>query len=115
MPLFEYECTKCGNRFEKIQKFSDRTVKTCPKCKGKVERLPSAPAIQFKGTGWYITDYARKKDSSSDDKSSKGSSDSSDDKSSKGSSGSSDDKGSKSDDKSSASKKAKPSSKKGSD
>jgi len=60
LPLFEYECEKCGHRFEKIHKFSDRSVKSCPKCKGKVKRLPSAPAIQFKGTGWYITDYARK-------------------------------------------------------
>ncbi len=106
MPLFEYECTKCGNRFEKIQKFSDRSVKTCPKCKGKVQRLPSAPAIQFKGTGWYITDYARKKEGSSEDKK-EGSSEG---KSSK----SSDDKGAKSEDKSSKDKKSKPSPKKGS-
>lgn len=80
MPLYEYECTKCGNRFEKIQKFSDKSVRTCPKCKGKVQRLVSAPAIQFKGSGWYITDYARKKEGSSEEKSSK----SSDDKAAKG-------------------------------
>ena len=70
MPLYEYECTKCGHRFEKIlQKFSDPHVKICPKCKGKVVRLLSAPAIQFKGSGWYITDYGRK--GSGDDKSEK--------------------------------------------
>jgi len=71
VPLFEYECSKCGHRFEKIHKFADRSIKTCPKCGGKVDRLPSAPAIQFKGTGWYITDYARKGQSGGDDKSSK--------------------------------------------
>lgn len=62
MPLYEYECRKCGYRFEKIQKFSDPTPRTCPQCKtkGKIQRLPSAPAIQFKGSGWYITDYGRK-------------------------------------------------------
>jgi putative FmdB family regulatory protein len=71
VPLFEYECSKCGHRFEKIHKFADRSIKTCPKCGGKVARLPSAPAIQFKGTGWYITDYARKGQTGGDDKSSK--------------------------------------------
>ena len=70
MPLYEYECGKCGHRFERIQKHSDPHVKTCPKCKGKVKRLPSAPAIQFKGSGWYITDYARKGQSSGDKKTS---------------------------------------------
>ena len=72
MPIYEYECTKCGHRFEKIQKFSDRTVKKCPECGGKVRRLLSAPAIQFKGTGWYITDYARKGSPGSEEKSGKG-------------------------------------------
>lgn len=67
MPLYEYECSKCGNLFEKIQKLSDPHVKSCPKCKGKVRRLLSAPAIQFKGSGWYITDYARKGQSSGSD------------------------------------------------
>ena len=71
MPLFEYECSKCGNRFEKIHKFSNRSIKTCPKCGGKVARLPSAPAIQFKGSGWYITDYARKGQSGGEEKPSK--------------------------------------------
>ena len=60
MPLYEYECESCGVRFEVIQKFSDHSVDTCRTCGGKVRRLLSAPAIQFKGTGWYITDYARK-------------------------------------------------------
>ena len=84
MPLFEYECSKCGHRFEKIHKFSDRSIKTCPKCGGKVARLPSAPAIQFKGSGWYITDYARKGQSGGEEKSSKpGDDKSGDEKSSK--------------------------------
>jgi putative FmdB family regulatory protein len=60
MPLYEYECESCGVRFEVIQKFSDHSVETCRTCGGKVRRLLSAPAIQFKGSGWYITDYARK-------------------------------------------------------
>jgi putative FmdB family regulatory protein len=60
MPLYEYECQKCGHRFEKIQKFSDKMVKKCPECGGKVEQMISAPAVQFKGSGWYVTDYANK-------------------------------------------------------
>ncbi len=60
MPLYEYECDACGHRFEVIQKFSDALVDTCPKCAGVVHKLVSSPAIQFKGTGWYITDYAKK-------------------------------------------------------
>ena len=60
MPLYEYECKKCGHRFEKIQKFSDKMVKKCPECGGQVEQMISAPAVQFKGTGWYVTDYAKK-------------------------------------------------------
>jgi putative FmdB family regulatory protein len=59
LPLYEYLCPKCG-RFELIRKFSDATVTTCPTCGSEVQKLLSAPAIQFKGTGWYITDYARK-------------------------------------------------------
>jgi len=64
MPLYEYECEGCGHRFEVIQKFSDPLVETCPMCGAKVHKLMSSPAIQFKGSGWYITDYA-KKDSTS--------------------------------------------------
>lgn len=60
MPIYEYRCTKCGHRFEAIQKVADPPLSKCEKCKGKVERLVSSPAIQFKGSGWYITDYARK-------------------------------------------------------
>ena len=59
MPLYEYECPKDGT-FERMQKFSDPPVTVCPVCGGPVEKLLSAPAIQFKGTGWYVTDYARK-------------------------------------------------------
>ena len=60
MPLYEYECTKCGRRFEKIEHVSASATKKCPKCGAKAERLLTAPAIQFKGTGWYVTDYAGK-------------------------------------------------------
>jgi putative FmdB family regulatory protein len=63
MPLYEYECKKCHHRFEKIQKFSDRMVKKCPDCGGPVEQMISAPAVQFKGSGWYVTDYAKKSSS----------------------------------------------------
>jgi len=59
MPLYEYECDACGHRFEKIQKFSDPLEKTCPKCGGPVHKLMSSPAIQFKGSGFYITDYPK--------------------------------------------------------
>ncbi len=59
MPLHEYECEKCG-RFERIRKFSDPRLRKCPTCKGHIERLLSAPAIQFKGSGWYVNDYAKK-------------------------------------------------------
>jgi putative FmdB family regulatory protein len=61
LPLYEYECPKDGT-FERIQKFSDPPLAACPTCGGPIEKLLSAPAIQFKGTGWYITDYARKGD-----------------------------------------------------
>ncbi|PYR81605.1 MAG: transcriptional regulator [Acidobacteria bacterium] len=61
MPLYEYECDACGRRFEVIQKYSDAPVEVCRECgKGPVRRLLSSPAIQFKGSGWYITDYAKK-------------------------------------------------------
>ncbi|HTY84315.1 MAG TPA: zinc ribbon domain-containing protein [Silvibacterium sp.] len=60
MPLYEYLCKKCGHRFEKIQKFSDKPVRKCPECGGAVEQVVSAPAVQFKGSGWYVTDYAKK-------------------------------------------------------
>jgi putative FmdB family regulatory protein len=59
MPLYEYQCEACGHRFEVIQKFSDAPIETCQRCPGVVRKLLSSPAIQFKGSGWYITDYAR--------------------------------------------------------
>jgi putative FmdB family regulatory protein len=59
MPLYEYQCDACAHRFEVIQKFSDPPIEVCPKCAGAVKKLLSSPAIQFKGSGWYITDYAR--------------------------------------------------------
>ena len=72
MPLYEYQCEACDDRFEKIVKFSDPPLEECPKCGGKVQKLFSSPAIQFKGSGWYITDYAKKSspESSSSSKSS---------------------------------------------
>jgi putative FmdB family regulatory protein len=85
MPLYEYECKKCHHRFEKIQKFSDKMVKKCPECGGPVEQMISAPAVQFKGSGWYVTDYAKKSSSQgssgSGDSESKGSKDKKEDKS----------------------------------
>lgn len=70
MPLYEYQCKKCKHRFEKIQKFSDKPLRKCPECGGPVEQLLSAPAAHFKGSGWYVTDYARKGSGSSGDGSS---------------------------------------------
>jgi putative FmdB family regulatory protein len=60
MPLYEYQCKKCKHRFEKIQKFSDKMLTKCPECGGPIEQMVSAPAVQFKGSGWYVTDYAKK-------------------------------------------------------
>jgi len=78
MPLYEYQCDACGKRFEVIQKFSDPAVDVCTKCgKGPVVRLLSSPAIQFKGTGWYITDYAQKGKSAGDGKTADGKKDAS--------------------------------------
>ncbi len=76
MPLYEYKCRKCKHLFERIQKFSDEPGADCPKCGSESERQLSAPAVHFKGTGWYVTDYARKgkKDSDSESKETKESS-----------------------------------------
>lgn len=77
MPLYEYKCDHCGEVFEVIQKFSDAPLETHDGCGGAVRRLLSTPAIQFKGTGWYITDYARagnKGGNGNNDKSGSGSS-----------------------------------------
>lgn len=59
MPLYEYKCVKCGHLFEKIESHSASTTKKCPKCGAKAPRQFAAPAIQFKGSGWYVTDYAK--------------------------------------------------------
>lgn len=60
MPLYEYQCEECGGRFERIRKFSDPPLEEpCPKCGGPIRKLISSPAIQFKGKGWYVTDYAK--------------------------------------------------------
>jgi len=66
VPLYEYKCVKCGKHSEKIEKYTGPHLKKCPHCKGRVVRLMSAPAIQFKGTGWYVTDYARASSGGSD-------------------------------------------------
>jgi putative FmdB family regulatory protein len=71
MPLYEYQCDDCANRFERIQKFSDPPVDKCPRCGGVVRKLISSPAIQFKGSGWYITDYARKAEKPASDSAAK--------------------------------------------
>ncbi len=60
MPLYEYQCKKCHSLTERIQKFSDPPLTVCPHCGGELEQLISAPAVQFKGSGWYVTDYAKK-------------------------------------------------------
>ena len=65
MPLYEYQCENCGERFETMQKFADAPLTEHEKCGGPVHRLISAPALQFKGSGWYITDYAKKDSSAS--------------------------------------------------
>ena len=65
MPLYEYQCTQCGERKEVLQKFSDPPYSHCPKCSGAMKKLLSSPAIQFKGSGFYKTDYASKSSSSS--------------------------------------------------
>ncbi|MDR3763378.1 MAG: zinc ribbon domain-containing protein [Acidobacteriota bacterium] len=60
MPLYEFQCNKCAHRFERMMKFSDPQPETCPSCGGPIRQLISAPAVQFKGSGWYVTDYAHK-------------------------------------------------------
>ena len=63
MPLYEYQCESCAKRFERIQKYSDSPIETCPSCGSHVKKLMSSPAIQFKGSGFYINDYAKKSQS----------------------------------------------------
>lgn len=60
MPIYEYKCRKCRKTFEVLQKINDTAVRQCLECGGEVDKVISSPAIQFKGSGWYITDYARK-------------------------------------------------------
>ncbi len=67
MPLYPYRCTQCGHRFEKIQHFSAKQEKVCPKCGGALERTLTAPGLKFKGAGWYVNDYAAKGSGSSSD------------------------------------------------
>jgi putative FmdB family regulatory protein len=64
MPLYEYQCDACQHRFERIQKFSDPPVETCPLCGGTVHKMISSPAFHLKGSGWYATDYAKKSEPS---------------------------------------------------
>jgi putative FmdB family regulatory protein len=102
MPLYEYQCDACGHRFEQIRKFSDPPLEACPKCGGVVRKLISSPAFQFKGSGWYATDYGGKsketgasretvkKDDTGKSESAKDSKDSKDSKPSTDSSGSKD-------------------------
>jgi putative FmdB family regulatory protein len=103
VPLYEYLCKKCKHKFEKIQKFSDRPIKKCPECGGPVEKVMHAPAVQFKGTGWYVTDYGGK------DKSEKSKTESGSDKAgSEKKESSAKDDSAKSKDKDSGSKKSEP-------
>ena len=74
MPLYEYKCVKCGHRFERIEKLSAPITQKCPKCGKKAERQLSSSAIQFKGSGWYVTDYGGKKGAPSSESSGDGSS-----------------------------------------
>ena len=74
MPIYEYVCQSCGNKTEVLQRISEKPLKICPRCGGKLKKAVSAPAIQFTGSGWYVTDYARAK---KEEKTSHGKSDSS--------------------------------------
>ncbi|HKQ99599.1 MAG TPA: zinc ribbon domain-containing protein [Pyrinomonadaceae bacterium] len=67
MPIYEYQCRKCGATLEAMQKVTDKPLAKCRECGGRLEKLLSAPAIQFKGSGWYVTDYAGKKTGSKED------------------------------------------------
>ncbi len=91
MPNYEYLCKKCGHRFEQIRKFSDKQLRKCPECGGVIEQVISAPAVQFKGSGWYVNDYPKKGAGSAASSSSSASSE--------GDSGSKETKESKKDDK----------------
>ena len=92
MPIYEYKCSSCGKTFEKMEKFSDAPLETHEECGGPVERLISAPALQFKGTGWYVTDYGKSNGRSSGKNDAESRKDSASDKKSDSSSSSSDSK-----------------------
>jgi putative FmdB family regulatory protein len=77
MPNYEYLCKNCGHSFEQIRKFSDKQLRKCPECGGVIEQVISAPAVQFKGSGWYVTDYPKKGAGSAESSSSSSSDDSS--------------------------------------
>ena len=72
MPIYEYQCLSCGKRMELLQRMADPPLATCPECGGEVKKLISAPAVQFKGSGWYVTDYAGKKGGAAGSSDSKG-------------------------------------------
>ena len=72
MPNYEYLCKNCGHRFEQIRKFSDKQLRKCPECGGVIEQVISAPAVRFKGSGWYVTDYPKKGAGSASSSSSEG-------------------------------------------
>jgi putative FmdB family regulatory protein len=95
VPLYEYKCLKCNRRTEKIEPVNGPHLKKCPHCGGKVESLISAPAIQFKGSGWYVTDYAGKSPAAEAAKEEKSSSDKKDSKDSSSKDSSSKDSSSK--------------------
>ncbi len=76
MPLYEYQCQSCGHRSEEMQRISDPPLTVCPACGGEYKKLISAPAFQFKGSGWYVTDYARKGDTGKESKGGKAAADS---------------------------------------
>ncbi len=101
MPNYEYLCKNCGHRFEQIRKFSDKPLRKCPECGGVIEQVISAPAVQFKGSGWYVTDYAKKGAGSagSSSSSSEGDSNTKETKDSKDTKGAKDTKDTKKDDK----------------
>ena len=71
MPIYEYECMDCGEHFEIMQKFNDRPITSCPSCSGKIRKLVSNCSFQLKGSGWYVTDYAKKSENKSDKKKNK--------------------------------------------
>lgn len=72
MPIYEYTCQKCGHHLEVMQKMSDKPLSKCPECKGKLEKIFSQTAVQFKGSGWYVSDYTNRGKAEKSDKSDKG-------------------------------------------